>query len=96
MSLPWLDRYYCKQENILIYPVPVHRVTKNGIETIYISSMNNIHDITFNVFTENVKYAYMHPRHACMRLFPFNFNEKKYENEIKKKLSTLRHVVYIV
>jgi hypothetical protein len=31
--------------------VPVHRVTKNGIETIYISSMNNIHDITFNVFT---------------------------------------------
>ena len=51
MSLPWLDRYYCKQENIVIYPVPVHRVTKNGIETIYISSMNNIHDITFNVFT---------------------------------------------
>ena len=29
---------------------------KNGIETIYISSMNNIHDITFNVFTEK-KYV---------------------------------------
>ena len=30
----------------------VHRGTNNGIETIYISSLNNIHGITFNVFTE--------------------------------------------
>ena len=37
-----------------------------------------------------MKHAYMHPRHAYMRLFPFFFKKKKYENEIKKPVHIKR------
>jgi hypothetical protein len=84
MSLPWLDRYYCKQENILIYPVlsvirlrlPNDKIIKPGPSSEFFFLKKEGEESHARMSGMHVRMFHIYPQLA----YEFHFNRWTTEN----------------